>query len=276
MITSVPLPDLQTYLADLLRSRERLMSAFEADDWARSEVMPSDEEIRRVRRLIARVKTDLGDLSAEDQAQIQEAVAVIRRSRSVDARHAPHRTAPARRRPPDVHMTTTRQGRQDGTDRRRQRVAGALKAAVQNGSPISVSGIARQAGVDRTFLYRHRDLLALVHAAELEPATEDPAGATPVSRASLQADFANAQARNTRLVAHVQQLEKRLSEALGEQVWCEFGLGAPADVGELQRTITRLEQQTVDLKAVLEERGAELEAAREANRQLTRALNQRA
>ncbi|MGW4621938.1 hypothetical protein [Streptomyces sp. NPDC004592] len=87
-------------------------------------------------------------------------------------------------------MTTMSQGRQDSTDRRRQRVAGALKAAAQNGSPISVSGIARQAGVDRTFLYRHRDLLALVHAAELQPAAQDPAGATPVSRASLQADLA--------------------------------------------------------------------------------------
>jgi transposase-like protein len=75
-------------------------------------------------------------------------------------------------------MSTMRQGRQDGTDRRRQRVTNALKAAAQNGSPISVSGIARQAGVDRTFLYRHRDLLALVHAAELEPADQDPAGAT--------------------------------------------------------------------------------------------------
>ncbi|MGW4603491.1 hypothetical protein ACWENS_09475 [Streptomyces sp. NPDC004532] len=42
-----------------------------------------------------------------------------------------------------------------------------------------------------------------------------------------------------------------------------------------QRTIIRLEQQTVDLKLLLEEREAELEAAREANRQLTRALNQR-
>ncbi|MCX4460034.1 hypothetical protein OOK58_50475 [Streptomyces sp. NBC_01728] len=41
------------------------------------------------------------------------------------------------------------------------------------------------------------------------------------------------------------------------------------------RTITRLEQQNVDLTASLEEREAELEAAREANRQLTRALNQR-
>ncbi|MFI9039861.1 hypothetical protein [Streptomyces sp. NPDC053726] len=135
--------------------------------------------------------------------------------------------------------------------------------------------IARQAGVDRTFLYRHRDLLALVHAAELAPAQEDPAGATPVSRASLQADLANAQDRNTRLVAHIQELEKRLAEALGQQVWRESGLGAPADVEELQRTITRLEQKVVHLTGTLEEREAELEAAREANRQLTRALNQR-
>ncbi|MEU3616388.1 transposase [Streptomyces sp. NPDC006872] len=76
------LPDLQAYLADLLRSRERLMSAFAADDWARSEAMPSQEEIRRVRRLIDRVKADLGDLTPEAQAQISEAVAVVRRSRT--------------------------------------------------------------------------------------------------------------------------------------------------------------------------------------------------
>ncbi|MGV9343119.1 DUF6262 family protein [Streptomyces sp. NPDC003688] len=172
-------------------------------------------------------------------------------------------------------MSTMHQGRQDGTDRRRERVSKALKAAARDGSPISVSGIARQAGVDRTFLYRHRDLLALVHAAELEPAAQDPAGAAPVSRASLQADLANAQARNTRLVARIQQLEKRLSEVLGEQVWRESGLGAPADIEELQRTIIRLEQQTIDLTGALEEREAELAAAREANRQLTRAINQR-
>ncbi|MFD8340545.1 hypothetical protein ACFV42_49415 [Streptomyces solisilvae] len=77
------LPDLEAYLADLLRSRERLMSAFEADDWARSEAMPSDEEIRRVRRLINRVKADLNDLSPEDQVKTEEAVSVVRRSRTV-------------------------------------------------------------------------------------------------------------------------------------------------------------------------------------------------
>lgn len=172
-------------------------------------------------------------------------------------------------------MTTMRQGRQDGTDRRRQRVAGALKAAAQKGSPVSVSGIARQAGVDRTFLYRHRDLLALVHAAELQPATQDPAGATP-----CQPCLAPGRPRQR---AGTQHPARHPRPAVGEasvrgaggtglarvRPWC------PADVEELQRTITRLEQQTVDLKASLEEREAELEAAREANRQLTRALNKR-
>ncbi|WP_371666794.1 hypothetical protein OG985_03750 [Streptomyces sp. NBC_00289] len=77
------LPELQAHLADLLRSRERLMSAFEADDWARSQAMPSEEEIRRVRRLIERVRTGLDDLTPEDRAQIEQAVTLVRRSRTV-------------------------------------------------------------------------------------------------------------------------------------------------------------------------------------------------
>lgn len=77
------LPDLEAYHADLLRSREKLMSAFEADDWPRAEAMPSQEEIRRVRRLSNRVKADLDDLTKEEQAEIQQAVSVIRRGRSV-------------------------------------------------------------------------------------------------------------------------------------------------------------------------------------------------
>ncbi|MDQ0688985.1 hypothetical protein QFZ56_007948 [Streptomyces achromogenes] len=77
------LPDLEAHLADLLRSRERLMSAFEADDWARAQAMPSEEEIRRVRRLIQRVKSDLDDLTPEERAQIEQAVSLVRRSRTV-------------------------------------------------------------------------------------------------------------------------------------------------------------------------------------------------
>ncbi|MEV7500335.1 site-specific integrase [Streptomyces sp. NPDC093018] len=77
------LPDLENYLSDLLRGRERLISTFDADEWARSEAMPSDEEIRRVRRLITRVKEDLDQLTPEEQAQIKQAVQIVRSSRSV-------------------------------------------------------------------------------------------------------------------------------------------------------------------------------------------------
>jgi integrase len=77
------LPDLEAYLADLRRSRERLLGAFDADPWAIAEAMPSEEEIRRVKRLIDRVKADLDDLTEQDRAEIQQAVAMVRRSRSV-------------------------------------------------------------------------------------------------------------------------------------------------------------------------------------------------
>lgn len=43
--------------------------------------MPSDEEITRVRRLIRRVKTDLDDLLPEERAQLDEAIALVRRGR---------------------------------------------------------------------------------------------------------------------------------------------------------------------------------------------------
>ena len=51
------------------------------------------------------------------------------------------------------------QGRRADSARRRQRVLTALTEATNAGDPISVSAIARRAGVDRSFLYRHPDLL---------------------------------------------------------------------------------------------------------------------
>ena len=62
------------------------------------------------------------------------------------------------------------EGRQADSLRRRQRVAAALDRAAAEGTEISASGIARAAGVDRTFIYRHRDLLEKIHALQAEPA----------------------------------------------------------------------------------------------------------
>ena len=171
---------------------------------------------------------------------------------------------------------TMRKGRQADSARRRQRVLTALDRATASGTEISASGIARAAGVDRTFLYRHRDLLEKIHAAEAAP---PPAGGTAgpaVSRASLQADLLAAHERAIRLAARIRQLEQRLSDELGQQTWRESGLGAPADIDALNQKFTHYEQQAADLRLQLEDRDDELAAARAANRELMTRLNQAA
>ncbi|MFD3422054.1 DUF6262 family protein [Streptomyces decoyicus] len=165
------------------------------------------------------------------------------------------------------------EGRRADTGRRRQRVQAALAAAAKDGTDISVTAIARRAGVDRTFLYRHRDLLGQIHAQAAEPPTT-PGGRGPaVSRASLQADLLAADARIARLAAQVRALEARLGEALGDQVWREAGIGGPDDIEQLRARITTLEQQAVDLELKFQDQADELVAARSTNRELMAQLN---
>ncbi|MEU6546419.1 DUF6262 family protein [Streptomyces sp. NPDC046859] len=170
-------------------------------------------------------------------------------------------------------MTNMSDGRRADSARRRERVLKALDTMLRCDADITVSALARAARVDRAFLYRHRDLLQRVHAAAAAPPQEGRLAA--VSRASLQADLINALDRAKRLTARVRLLEKRLSQALGETAWAESGLGAPGDIDQLQRRIAMLEQNLADIQSQLDERTDELEAARAANRELTRALNQR-
>ena len=174
---------------------------------------------------------------------------------------------------PNPRTTGIRQGRQADSARRRQRVIAVLGRATTDGTEISPSGIARAAGVDRSFLYRHRDLLDQIHALE---ATPPAAGDTPgptVTRASLQADLLAAGERAQRLHGRVRQLEKRLSEALGEKAWQESGLGVPADIDAVNQAVNHLEQQVIDLRLQLDERDQDLAAARAANRELIAQLN---
>ncbi|ALO98752.1 hypothetical protein SHL15_7760 [Streptomyces hygroscopicus subsp. limoneus] len=165
------------------------------------------------------------------------------------------------------------EGRRADTGRRRQRVLAALADATKNGTDISVAAIARRAGVDRTFLYRHRDLLAQIHAQAAEPSTTPGGHGPAVSRASLKADLAAAHARSARLAAQVRRLEQRLSEVLGDQVWRESGIGGPEDTEQFKARITTLEQQVIDLELKLQERDDDLAAARAANRDLMAQLN---
>jgi transposase-like protein len=171
----------------------------------------------------------------------------------------------------DTPMT---RGRKADSARRRQRVIKAINEASTTGGEISVSAIARTASVDRTFLYRHADLLAQIHLAQERPAAAENGGPA-ASRASLQADLANAQGQIARQATRTRQLEAKLSQLLGEQAWRESGLGAPEDTDKLKRRITELEQEVIEVTRRHEERGEELDAARAANRELMAQLNAR-
>lgn len=170
------------------------------------------------------------------------------------------------------HTAAMAEGRRADTARRRQRVLTALADAAAGGDELTVSGIAGRAGVDRTFLYRHRDLLEQLHALDAQP----PSGAgasSVVTRASLESDLLAAQHRASRLAARVQHLEHRLSELIGEQTWHDSGLGAPDDIDRLNQRIASLEAEVADVRIQLDERTEELAAARLGNRELMTRLN---
>jgi hypothetical protein len=84
--TIAHLPDLQAYLDDLLRTRERLAAAIDGvDEWAQTDATPTEEEITRIRRLINRIKGDVAELDKAEQVRIEDAVAVVRRHRAAHA-----------------------------------------------------------------------------------------------------------------------------------------------------------------------------------------------
>ena len=75
------LPELKSYLQQLLADRERILAATDVQEWVRAKTAPSDEEIDQLRSLIRRVEDDLNHLSPADQQSIREAIEVIRSAR---------------------------------------------------------------------------------------------------------------------------------------------------------------------------------------------------
>jgi cell division protein FtsB len=177
-------------------------------------------------------------------------------------------------RPAETAIQALALARRRDSTRRRQRVLDALERLSGAGEEISVAAVARTANVDRSFLYRHHDLRAeiLSRAAQAQPDASLPR-TTQVSRQSLLADLANLRAHNERLRRQVNKLARRLSEALGEEVFRASGLGGPDDTEALRRRVAELEQTVLDVRRQLEERTEELDAARTTNRDLMAEVN---
>ncbi|SEO12754.1 hypothetical protein SAMN05216281_1383 [Cryobacterium luteum] len=148
----------------------------------------------------------------------------------------------------------------------------ALSETLGTGTSVSAADIARRAGVDRSFLYRHRDLIEQLHTIQSQP-SDDPTRGPTSSRVSLIADLAAAHHRAKRLTDTVQQCEIQLSQELGHRAWRDAGLGGPADYDRLTSRITELEPVIIDFREALEQRNQDLAAARGANRELMTQIN---
>ncbi|MCY0924499.1 DUF6262 family protein [Streptomyces sp. H27-G5] len=162
--------------------------------------------------------------------------------------------------------------RHQDSERRRAKVLAAIDRLATQGDDLSVSSVSRAAGVHRSLIYRHPDLHAAVTARASEPQVNSLTG-PGASKQSLLTDIANLTDRVRRQDAHIRQLESRLAEALGEQVWQRAGLGGPPDHDALQKQVNHLEQHVTELQRQVADRDDDLDAARAANRQLMAKLN---
>lgn len=75
------LPELKSYLQQLLADRERLLAASDLQDWARQKAAPATTEIGQLRDLIHRIEGELDELDSVDQERIREAITVVRNAR---------------------------------------------------------------------------------------------------------------------------------------------------------------------------------------------------
>jgi hypothetical protein len=163
--------------------------------------------------------------------------------------------------------------RRNDSERRRRKVINALDRLRTNGDEITVSAVARTAGVDRSFLHRHHDLRSQILALAAEP--EPRPASAGFSRRSLLADPANLRGHNERLRHQNAKLTEWLSEVLGEKVFHDAGLTRTDETSTLRKRVAELEQQLLDRRQDLQDRDDELTAARHANRDLMTRLNNR-
>lgn len=162
-----------------------------------------------------------------------------------------------------------RAARRADSNARRQRVLSALEDLERNRQPITQSSVARAAGVHRNFFTRHRDLAALVEAAQQPTGAMPRATANLVSTESLRTDLALARQREADLEARVAALENQLRRAGITQH--QIAEDAPELLAARQR-IAGLEVAVSELRRSLARTEAEREAMRETNRELARQL----
>lgn len=111
------------------------------------------------------------------------------------------------------HLRTAVAQRQDATRRRATEALAALQA---DGQPVTVTGLARAAGVSRSWIYSQPELLAQIHSHQHPPRPTLATTASPASDESWQRRLNLAHARIRELTAEVKQLREQLAKTYGQ------------------------------------------------------------
>lgn len=100
---------------------------------------------------------------------------------------------------------------------RRSAVVAALRKLDRSSQPVTVAGVAALAGVDRSYVYDHPDLLEEIRKRRcLAPQLTPRPAADRATTTSLQARLASAHEEIRRLKAENRALRARLATVLGE------------------------------------------------------------
>jgi Family of unknown function (DUF6262) len=97
----------------------------------------------------------------------------------------------------------------------RNAVTAAIRELDRGAQPVTVAGVAALAGVDRSYIYGHPDLIRTRRSTTPSKLTPRPA-ADRGTIASLQARLASAHEEIARLKAENRTVRERLSNALGD------------------------------------------------------------
>ena len=103
----------------------------------------------------------------------------------------------------------------------RSRAVQALRELDRSGSPVTFAGVARAAGISRSWLYTQPDISSQIRRLRQETCAAGFAGGTPAAQrptdASLRARLAAALDRNKQLADENARLRRQLAHALGGQ-----------------------------------------------------------
>lgn len=163
-----------------------------------------------------------------------------------------------------------RRSRAQDTTNRIARCEAALERLVALGEPISVTAVARAAGVGDKFPFRHNELKAKIDNAIATINTT----ARPALDAALIAERDHWKTEAAKLSTQLQRALQRVIELDGNRVSIDRGLIPPTDERDaLRAETTRLSNELDLLQHRLDDQATEVAAVRRMNRDLVRENN---